>query len=117
MGRDNARTVDEYIASFEPEVRERLEQVRAIIGERLPEATETISYGIPTFDLNGRHVVHFAGYAHHVGLYPTPSGMEAFEEELRAFKTGKGSVRFPLSDSLPADLIARIVDFRKAEVG
>lgn len=67
-----------------------------------PGATETISYAIPTFDLNGRHLVHFAGYARHVGLYPAASGIEAFKEDLKPYKTGRGSVRLPLGQPLCA---------------
>ena len=70
---------------------------------------------MPTFDLNGRHLVHFAGHANHVGLYPIPSGIEAFKAELSPYKQGKGSVQFPLSRPLPADLIRRIVEFRVGE--
>jgi len=74
-----------------------------------------MSYAIPTFDLNGRHLVHFAGYAKHIGFYPIPSGMEAFYEELRPYERGRGSVQFPLGKPLPADLIRRIVEFRVKE--
>ena len=80
-----------------------------------PEATETISYAIPTFDLNGRHLAFFAGYEKHIGFYPLPSGLEAFEEELKPYKRGKGSVRFPLGRPLPTDLIRRIVELRVEE--
>ena len=107
--------VDEYIAAFPPEVRERLEQMRAIIHEAAPDAVVTISYGIPTFDLNGRHLVHFGGFKSHVGFYPVPSAMEAFSEELAPYKKGKGSARFPLGQPLPEDLVRRIVEFRLAE--
>lgn len=107
--------VDEYIAAFPPEVRERLEQMRAIIHEAAPDAVETISYGIPTFDMNGRHLVHFGGFKSHVGFYPVPSAMEAFSEELAPYKKGKGSARFPLGQPLPEDLVRRIVEFRLAE--
>ena len=86
-----------------------------LIAEHAPGATETISYAIPTFDLNGRHLVHFAGYPHHIGFYPIPTGLEAFNAELSAYKTGKGSVQFPLGEPLPRDLIRRIVEFRVAE--
>ncbi len=86
-----------------------------LIRVHAPEATETISYAMPTFDLNGRHLVHFAGYPRHIGFYPIPSGMEAFKEELSGYKTGKGSVQFPLDQPLPRDLIRRIVEFRVAE--
>lgn len=110
--RSSAATIDEYIAEFPPATREVLEQLRSLIRELAPQATETISYSIPTFDLNGKHLVHFAGYAKHVGLYPTPSGMEQFKADLAKYKTGKGSVQFPLGQPLPTDLIRRIVEFR-----
>lgn len=115
-GRSTATTIDEYIAEFPPETQKRLEQVRAIVRETAPEATETISYAIPTFDLGGKHLVHFAGYANHIGLYPTPSGLVAFADELAPYKAGKGSAQLPLDRPLPTDLIRRIVEFRVAEV-
>ena len=72
----NARDIDEYIAAFPDETRQALESVRALVREILPEGTEAISYAIPTFDLDGHHVVHFAGYPKHVGIYPIPHGEE-----------------------------------------
>lgn len=114
--RSTATTIDGYIAEFPPEVRHALEEVRAIIRAAAPGATETISYAIPTFDLEGKHLVHFAGYDRHIGLYPTPSGLEAFKDEFAGYKSGKGSVRIPLGEPLPSDLIRRIVEFRIAEV-
>lgn len=114
--RSTASTIDEYIAQFPAEVQERLEEIRSIIRAEAPDATETISYAIPTFDLNGKHLVHFAGFAKHIGFYPVPSGIEAFQAELSAFKQGKGSVQFPLNQPLPTDLIRRIVAFRVAEI-
>jgi len=113
--RSTARTIDEYIAEFPPQTQAVLQEMRALIRTLAPDATETISYAIPTFDVNGKHLVHFAGYEKHVGLYPAPSGMEAFAEELSAYKTGKGSVQFPLGQPLPVDLIRRIVEYRVAE--
>ena len=115
MPRSTAATIDEYIAGFPPETQAALEEMRALIRASAPGATETISYAIPTFDLNGRHLVHFAGYAKHVGFYPIPSAMTAFAEELAPYKSGKGSAQFPLGRPLPADLIRRIVEFRVAE--
>ena len=112
---DGTTPVDEYIAGFPPETQTVLEELRALIKACAPGATETISYAIPTFDLNGKHLVHFAGYARHVGFYPVPSGLEAFKEDLRPYKVGKGSVQFPLDQPLPTDLIRRIVEFRVAE--
>jgi uncharacterized protein YdhG (YjbR/CyaY superfamily) len=113
--RSAATTIDEYIAGFPAETQKALAEVRALIKAIAPGATEAISYAIPTFDLNGRHLVHFAGYAKHIGFYPIPSGMEAFKEELKPFKQGKGSVQFPLDKPLPTELIRRIVEFRVRE--
>jgi uncharacterized protein YdhG (YjbR/CyaY superfamily) len=110
-----ATAVDEYIAGFPPETRKLLEEMRALIRSLAPEASETISYGIPTFDLNGKHLVHFAGFKNHVGLYPTPSGIETFKNDLEPYKAGKGSAQFPLDQPLPTDLIRRIVEFRVQE--
>jgi uncharacterized protein YdhG (YjbR/CyaY superfamily) len=112
--RPTAGSVDEYIAAFPPETQRVLEQLRGLIRASAPDATETISYAIPTFDLNG-HLVHFAGYEKHVGFYPTGRGVEAFKDELKAYKGGKGSVQFPLDEPLPADLIRRIVQNRVEE--
>jgi len=114
--RPTAATIDEYLGDFAPETRAQLERMRSIIAEEAPGATETISYAIPTFDLAGTHLVHFAGYDTHIGLYPTPSGMTEFAEELAAYKHGKGTARFRIDDPLPENLIRRIVRFRVAEV-
>jgi len=114
--RSTASTIDDYIAEFPAETQQRLQQMRAVIKENAPGAVETISYAIPTFDLNKKHLVHFAGYATHIGFYPSPSGMEAFEAEFQPYKRAKGSVQFPLDQPLPLDLIRRVVAFRVVEV-
>ena len=108
-------TIDEYLSGFEPETRRALERMRALIRSVAPDATETISYAIPTFDLGRHHLVHFAGFAKHIGFYPGSSGIEAFKEELKAYKSAKGSVQFPLDQPLPEDLVRRMVEFRVAE--
>jgi uncharacterized protein YdhG (YjbR/CyaY superfamily) len=115
--RSTAASIDDYIAAFPPETRKVLEEVRDVIRDAAPGAVETISYAMPTFDLNGKHLVHFAAFAHHIGFYPTPSGTEAFKEDLSHYKTGKGSVQFPLDRPMPTDLIRRIVAFRLDLVG
>ncbi len=104
--------IDDYIATFPAATRKRLRHVQRAIREEAPDAVETISYGIPTFDLNGRHLVHFAGYARHIGFYPGARVAEAFSAEFSAYKSGKGSVQFPLDRPLPVDLIRRVVQFR-----
>lgn len=80
-----------------------------------PDAVEAISYQMPTFKLNGRNLVHFAAYEHHVGFYPTPSGTEAFDKQLSRYKRGKGSVQFPLTEPIPYELVRNIVIFRMKE--
>lgn len=114
--RSGATTIDEYIAEFPPEVQSVLQGVRQLIHETAPDATETIAYAIPTFDLNGKHLVHFAAFKEHIGLYPTPSGMVTFADELAPYKSGKGSAQLPLSEPMPMDLIRRIVEFRMGEL-
>jgi uncharacterized protein YdhG (YjbR/CyaY superfamily) len=113
--RISATSIDSYISEFPLATQTALEEVRAVIKQAAPEATETISYAMPTFDLNGHHLVHFAGYARHIGFYPIPSGVAAFRQELEAYKAGKGSVQFPLNEPMPTDLIRRIVEFRVVE--
>ena len=107
-------TIDEYIATFPTDIQERLQQVRATIKAAAPDATEKISYQMPTFFLNG-NLVHFAAFKNHIGFYPAPRGIEAFKDELAQYKGAKGSVQFPLDQPMPLDLIRRIVEFRAAE--
>jgi uncharacterized protein YdhG (YjbR/CyaY superfamily) len=113
-GHPPAKTIDEYISHWPAEIQERLQQVRAVIHEAVPEAAEAISYAMPTFKLNG-NLVHFAAFKNHIGFYPVPSGIEAFKEELSAFPMGKGSVQFPYDRPIPFDLIRRIAIFRAEE--
>jgi uncharacterized protein YdhG (YjbR/CyaY superfamily) len=113
--RTTVGSIDEYITGFPVETQAVLEELRALIKAAAPEATETISYAIPTFDLNGKHLVHFAGFKKHIGFYPTGSGIEAFKEEIKHYKWATGSVQFPLGKPLPRDLIRRIVEFRAEE--
>lgn len=113
-GAEGRTAVDRYIAASEPAVRERLEAIRALVRSIAPAATEKMAYGIPTFVLGG-NLVHYAGFARHIGFYPTPSGTAAFRAELAPYEGGKGSIRFPLDQPLPLDLVRRIVEFRVAE--
>ena len=88
--------------------------MRSTVQKAAPHATEKISYGMPTFYYNG-NLVHFAAFKNHIGFFPTPSAIEAFEKELKSYKTSKGTVQFPLADPLPLQLIERIVKFRVKE--
>jgi uncharacterized protein YdhG (YjbR/CyaY superfamily) len=109
------KTIDEYIAGFPSDVQAILEQIRMTIREAAPDAQEKISYQMPTFTLNG-NLIHFAAFKNHIGLYPTPTGIEEFKKELSGYEGGKGSVRFPLDKPIPFDLISRIVKFRAKEM-
>lgn len=114
MERSAPETIDAYIAGFPPEIQEILEQIRRTIREAAPAAEEAIKYQIPTFTLKG-NLVHFAAFPQHIGFYPTPTGIEAFRDELAVYEGAKGSVRFPLDQPMPFDLISRIVQFRVQE--
>jgi len=107
-------SIDEYIETFPPETQEILKELRAAIQAAAPEAEEKISYQMPTFYLKG-NLVHFAAYKKHIGFYPAPSGILAFQEELSIYEGAKGSVKFPIGQPLPLDLIRRVVQFRVAE--
>lgn len=104
--------IDDYISDFSVETQKYLNEMRELIRKLAPDSVESISYAIPTFSLNGKYLVYFAGFKNHIGLYPTPVGIEAFKEELLNYKTGKGSVQFPLNKPLPIALITKIVKYQ-----
>lgn len=107
-------TIDAYIAAFPDNVQVILERLRRVIGESAPQAEEAISYGIPTFKLNG-NLVHFAAYRNHIGFYPTSSPIPVFKKELSRYKQGRGTVRFPIDQPIPFDLVRKIVKYRVKE--
>jgi len=111
MMQNASTTIDKYIADCPEDIREKLELIRATIQLAAPEATEAIKYAIPTFVLHG-NLVHFAAFKNHIGFYPGPAGLEAFKKALSVYKTGKGSVQFPLDQPIPLNLTTRIVQFR-----
>jgi len=104
-------SVDEYIAAFPEKIQNILQKLRTTIKKAAPGAKETFSYQMPAYKLNGV-LVYFAAFKNHIGLFPTASGVEAFKEELGAYKCSKGTIRFPITDHLPWDLITTIVKFR-----
>ncbi len=112
--KSGVNTIDEYIAAFPQDIQKILNEIRTTIKAAAPKAEEKISYQMPTFFLNG-NLVHFAAFKEHIGFYPTPSGIEAFQKELSIYKGAKGSVQFPLDEPMPLKLISRIVKFRAAE--
>jgi uncharacterized protein YdhG (YjbR/CyaY superfamily) len=112
--RKQFKNIDEFIGSFPPNVQKILGKLRKTIQEAAPEAEEAISYGMPTFKLNG-NLVHFSAFKEHIGFYPTPSAIVAFKKDLSVYKGAKGSVQFPLDKPIPFDLVKRIVKFRVKE--
>ena len=106
---DQFATIDDYIGSFPEDVQITLEKVRRTIRNAAPGADETISYQMPTITLNGKSLVYFAAWKHHIGLYPIPTADEAFEQELAPYRAGKRTVRFPLRKPIPYDFIERLV--------
>lgn len=114
MKRTEAKNIDEYIADFPDDVRNILRQIRSTIKKAAPKAEEAIKYAIPTFVFHG-NLVHFAAFKNHIGFYPAPTGAAAFKKELSVYKTGKGSVQFPLDEPMPLKLITKIVKFRVKE--
>ncbi|MCB0489936.1 MAG: DUF1801 domain-containing protein [Cyclobacteriaceae bacterium] len=114
MQKIKVENIDDYILQFPKEVQKLLKQIRSTIKKAAPKAEEAMKYGIPTFVLNG-NLVHFAAYKSHIGFYPAPSGLLAFKKEIAKFKSSKGAVQFPIAESLPLDLVTRIVKFRVGE--
>ena len=113
--RDRFATIDEYIASFPPDVQQKLREMRAVIHKAAPDAEEAIRYGIPTFRLDGSNLVHFAAFRDHLSFFPTASGVEKFRKELSSYALSKGTIRFPPDKPVPYDLVERIARFRADE--
>lgn len=111
-----ANPIDQFISQYPPEIQTILQMIRALIQKSAPGAEEAMSYGIPTFKLNGKNLVHFSAFKEHIGFYPTPTGIEKFKKELSAYEGAKGSVKFPLNKPIPYTLITKIVQFRVKEV-
>jgi uncharacterized protein YdhG (YjbR/CyaY superfamily) len=117
MAKANFKSVDEYIAAQPEAVKGTLERVRRAIREAVPEAEETISYKMPTYEVDGGPVLHFAGWKRHYSLYPAGRRLvEAFQDELAPYEVNKGTIRFPLSQPVPVKLIGRMAKFRAKEV-
>lgn len=106
------KTIAQYIALFPKDVQAMLKEVKMTIAKAAPKAVETINYAIPTFKLNGKNLVHFAGYKSHIGFYPGSKAVEVFAGELVKYKTAKGSIQFPIESKIPLSLITKIVKYR-----
>jgi uncharacterized protein YdhG (YjbR/CyaY superfamily) len=116
-GRRKPKDVDDYIAGFPPPTQRALQRVRSVIRKALPGSEEAVSYGIGAFRLRGRIVIYFAGFKEHYSIYPSTKRLEAaFKTELAPYETsGRGTIRFPLSEPVPAKLIASIAKFKAQE--
>ena len=110
-----SNSIDEYIAAFPEETQRLLEEVRTTIKAVAPDAKEKISYQIAAFELNGKNLVHFAGWKTHIAMYPIPSGTEAFNKQLSQYADGKGTLKFPLNKPMPLKLITKVVKLRVAD--
>jgi len=105
-------SMDEYIGTFPKDVQNILEEVRRTIKAAAPKAEEKISYNMPTFTLNDKYLIYFAGWKHHISLYPVPVGSDTFNKEVSKYAAGKGTLQFPLDKPLPLKLITKIVKLR-----
>ena len=108
-------SIDEYIDTFPEDTQKILKQVRRTIKTAAPEAGEKISYGIPTFTLNGKYLIYFAGWKNHISIYPIPIGDEAFNKEISQYIAGKGTLKFPIDKPMPLKLISKIVKLKVSE--
>lgn len=108
---------DEYLQRFDAETASRLEKLRQLVRAQCPRAVEAMNYGLIGYKLNGHPLIYFGGFKHHIGLYATPVGHEAFAEEFARYEQGKGSVRLPLEEPLPVALVERVIAQRVATVG
>lgn len=111
MKNNAPENIDEYIDRFPSTVQKLLQKIRKTIQKAAPDAEEAISYGIPTFRLNG-NLVHFAAFQSHIGFYPAPRGVAEFKDDMTRYEGGKGTARFPLDEPIPYELITRMVTFR-----
>ena len=109
-------SIDQYITEAPAEVKQILINIRNLISEKAPEAVSCIAYNMPAFKYHKKPLVYFAAFKNHIGFYALPSVNVAFQKELTKYKTGKGSIQFPLDQEIPYDLIGQIVEFRVAEM-
>ena len=114
MAKTDFKSLDEYIAACPPESQAYLKQIRKLIHTLVPKAKEKISYQIACFELNGRNLIHFAGWKKHVSLYPVPAGSEAFERQIKPYVSDKGTVKFSLDEPLPIKLVERVIKLHLA---
>jgi len=115
MTKKGFTSIDEYIAACPEETHERLQEIRAAIKKLAPDAKEKISYQIAAFELNGKNIIHFAGWKKHISLYPIPAGDEAFEKEASKYADGKGTMKFLLDEPMPMKLVTKVIKLHLAQ--
>jgi len=114
MSTNKSKTIDDYINTFPEDVQRKLQEIRETIRKAIPDAKEEMRWNRPAF-VDDRILVMFGGFKNHIGFYSTPSSLEEFENELKDFKTGSGSIQFPSGEPLPTELITRITQYRDWE--
>ena len=112
----NPKSVGEYIGSFPPEVQKILTQIRGLIKKTAPEAQEAMGYGVASFKLNGKPLIYYAAFKNHIGIYPVPKTEGKLLEEIEKYQTGVGTMRFPLDQPIPFDLIKKVVEYKEKEI-
>lgn len=110
------KDVQSYIGAFPKDVQTNLKLLRQTIKKLAPKAVEGISYGMPAYKLEGKPLVYFAAYEHHIGFYPTGAGVSPFKKDLVKYKTSKGAIQFPVDKKVPIALVTKIVKFRLKQV-
>jgi len=113
--RKQAEDINAYIADFPKDVQKKLKEVRSTMKKVIPKGEEAIKYAIPTFMLDGKNFIHFAAFKNHIGVYPPPHGDEALAKAMEVYRTGKGTLQFPLDSPLPLTFIKRVVKQRLKE--
>lgn len=111
------QSIDAYIASFPPEVQDVLQRIRRTVREAAPDTTEAITYGIPTLLLGERHLIYFAGWKRHISIYPIPAADAALRKAIAPYESGKGTLKFPLREPIPYELIGRIAEAARKSRG
>ncbi|NLJ00274.1 MAG: hypothetical protein GX371_03870 [Bacteroidales bacterium] len=111
-------TIDQYIRAYPGEVQERLDMLRRLVHETVPEVEESISYQMPAFRYKGKILLYFAAYSNHIGVYATPRANEAYADQLATmgFKTSKGTIQLPFNKPIPVELLCDIARFKASSI-
>lgn len=112
------KNIESYLKDVPKEFLPKIKEMRSLASELIPEGKESIKYGMPTIEVDGKNFIHFAAMKGHLGFYPTPSGVKMFKAELakNGIDFSKGCIRFSYDKPLPATLIKKIIKFRLKEI-